>query len=190
MVILCFIVYLFTFMLVDKTFWKIRYRSLDFPNLMLACDGIKFYSTSQHRLKIDDYKWIYDGRKIAIHTTKNLITINNVENVFFSKNHLYFTGIGEVIIKANIPYLEYLKLDIDSDFLDFRGYKQLAIYELLINLFDFEKCENFKKYLKMLKNTLKIHVFKDKIKVFQNKFRFSFVLSYRINEKIKKIYIN
>ena len=118
-ILLYFTIYLITFIIFDKIFWKIRFRVYDFSNLRLIDNGIEFYSKNQHRLNIDDAKWIYDANKITIFTSKNLITICNVKNVFMNKCWLYFTSLGTVTINGAIdvevkPYSEFVSPALDG----------------------------------------------------------------------------
>ena len=190
MIFLYLTIYFGVFTIFDFIYCGRRYKVYEIKDLRLCDGGISFKSNLQHKVDISNCKYVFCNEFLCIYTGKNLVKIANVKGAYVFKNFLYFTGLGEVKFLCDFSARNYLSFDIKSQIIDVCGYKELALRELVVNLFDFDKCENLKKFLKIIKKVLKIHVFNDKIVINQNKFHLSYILTYKIKNKIKKIFVN
>lgn len=162
-----------------------------FPLIRIVNGGFVFNSLETHRFRFCD-KNIFKIRNILYIKTKNeLILIKNIKNVQIFENYIYFTAMGKVEILCDVrSFYKYLVLDIKSEQFDMDNLRQTAILNYINNNFDYNFSNLLKKYIKIIKNILNIHIFKEKIVVKQNKYKIPFVLTYKINSKIKKVCVN
>ena len=179
-----------SFAIFDLIFWKFRFMIKEIGEVKIASDGLEFPSYSRHRLDVSNCKCVFSFHRVGIYSKDKIIFIENILDCFIHENFLYFKGNGTVKIIFDFEDRHYFYLDIKSNMVDINHYKSLALIELVENLFDYMKCENFKKFLKIVKNLLKIRIFNDKIEINQNKFKISYTVRYKINNKIKKVFIN
>ena len=134
-------------------------------------------------MKISDSLYIKNNEKVVI--------ISNVKNVEIYENFLYFTGCGKVEISFDCSmFYKYFALEISSQQFDLKPLKQCAIIDIMNNDFELKFSKIAKKYIKIIEKVLNMCIFKEKIIVKQNNFKLSFVLSYKLNNRIKRIYIN
>lgn len=185
------ILYFVTFFCVAKFRKKHHLKFKPFPNLLLKKDGIVFISNTKHRIRIGEQKYVQLGNKIYLKTSNKLVVIFNVDKVFQNAEYLYFTALGKVriIFDCHRVY-KYFNIEIDSKKFSLNEQKQSAILDLINNNFEINFCKTLKNYIKNIKNILNIHIFKKKLIVKQNKFHLPFVLKYKINNRIRKVYIN
>ena len=107
-----------------------------------------------------------------------------------NRNYLYFTALGDVKIIFNTKsFYKYFNIEIKSPIFDLEELKQNAIDEMLNNLFNLNKCNKLKEYLKVVIKILNIHITNDKILVKKNNFNLTFTLIYKLNNTIKIINI-
>lgn len=170
---------------------KTSIRFDQFPPIQITESGMSFYSIKTHRIKITS-KNIFQINKILYIELKNgLICIKNVENVQIFENFLYFKALGNVEIVVDIKNVyNYLVLSVKSKQIDMKSLKQEALLDFINSDFDMAKSELLKKYIKILKKALNINVLKEKIIIKQNKYKIPFVLTYKINNQIKKVCVN
>lgn len=187
---LAIIFYFITFFCVIKT-RKRRIKFSDFPQFKINQSGVFFYSKQTHRIKIENDEVFQIQKNLYIRTKNEIIIIKNVENVKIFENFLYFKALGKVKIIFNIKQIyNYLVLLVESKQIDMNYLRQIAIIDLINNDFDINNSKLLKKYIKILKNVLNIGIFKEKIVVKQNKYKIPFILTYKINNKIKKVCVN
>jgi len=189
--ILVFLVYFITFFCVVK--FKLTYdlRHENFPTLKMKKSGISFVSTSTHRIKITNIKTKLIGKTLYLKTTKTLIIITNVKDVKIYNQFLYFTCLGRVQVFFDCKeFYQYFVIIIKSDQFDINELKQSALINLANNGFDINFSDIAKKYVNIIKKVLNINIFDKKITIKQNKFKFSFELVYKANNKIKKVIID
>lgn len=185
------ILYLVTFFFVLKIKKHAMLRFKPFPKLNLKKDGVFFASNAKHRIKICDQKYLQIGKSVYIKSKDKIVEIFNVDKVFKFEDFLYFTALGKVQIKLDLlDVYKYFNIEIFSKKFSLAEQKQSAIIELLNNNFEINLCKLLKNYIKNIKNVLNIHIFQKKIIVKQNKFHLPFILIYKTNKTIKKVYIN
>ena len=168
---------------------KIKYKPL--PKLYMKKDGITFTSTSTHRLKIENKKTMQIGNVLYFKTESKLIIISNVKEVRIVNEYLYFTALGNVKFTFDCEeFFRYFALSIKSQQFNLDELKQSAICDLINNNFDINFCKNAKNYINIIEKVLNICIFQEKIIIKPNKFKLSFTLTYKLNNKIKRIIIN
>ena len=170
---------------------KFKYKTFPLPKLKLSKSGISFFSTKKHKIKIEHVKIISISNGVCVKTEKEIIVIKNVKNVILRYEHMYFCGCGKVDIVFNsLNYYRYFNFKIISKDFNFEEFKQLALLDLINCHFDCNKAENFKKFINFIKNTLKIDISEEKIKLSTNLIPFSYQIIYRLNNKIKRINVS
>lgn len=185
------IIYLLTFGLVTKLKAKQLLRFKPFPKLRLKRNGVFFYSKLRHRVKIGNSKFMQIKNEIYLKTCDNVVVISNVDKVMFVDGYLYFTGIGLISIKLNLKDISnYFNIDIMSEKFSLEEQKQQAILDILNNQFNLKNCERLNKYINNIRSILNIDICSKQIVIKQNQFKLPFVLTYKLNNKIKKVYVN
>lgn len=162
-----------------------------FPKLTVLSNGIKFKSFLRHRIKIDNAKLMQVGRTVYLRKNKKLITVNNVDEIYVRNGYLFFTAQGncEILFPCS-RVAKYFNINIKSGMFSITELKQKAIMSMLNNLFDLTKAKDLRKYLYVVKNTLKISITKQQVKVEQNQFKMPFALEYKANNTKKIVNIN
>ena len=167
---------------------KFKYRTYPLTKLRLTKSGIGFYSTKRHKIKIYNFKIITIKDGVCIKTEHELIALKNIKNVLLRKEYLYFCGCGKVEFVFNcVNFYRYFNIRISSNDFDFEELKECAMIDLINNCFDVNKADNFKKFINFIKNTLKINLNNESVSVSANKTPFSYQITYKLNNKIKKI---
>ena len=163
----------------------------DFPHLNLNSKGICFVSNQTHRIIINTAKTMLINKNLYIKYSSQLVIISNVENIKIYDKYLYFDCLGKVEILFNTKdYYKHFAIIISSNQFDLNKQKQIAILDLINNEFDINQSPLTKRYINIIKNILNIVIDKEKVIVKPNKFKFSYVLTYKSNNKIKRITIN
>ncbi len=163
----------------------------NFPHLNLTRKGISFISYATHRIKIHNAKTMLINNNLYVKFTSQLVIISNVSGVKIFNELLYFDCLGKVkILFNNKDYYKYFAIKINSNQFDLSKQKQTAILDLINNEFDLLKSQLTLRYIKIIKNILNIEIQKDKILIKPNKFKFSYVLTYKLNNRIKRVSIN
>ena len=184
-------IYLVTFLLTVKFKKSNSLNYHKFPHVGINKSGIKFYSTLTHRIKISNVKIMKIGDLLYVKNNEKVVIVSNVKDVKIYEKFLYFTGCGKVEISFDCSeFYKYFALEIFSEQFDLKPLKQYALIDLMNNDFELKFSKTAKKYIKIIENVLNISIFKEKIVVKQNNFKLSFVLSYKLNNRIKRIYIN
>ena len=130
------------------------------------------------------------GNIIYLKKDNKLILIKNVDSVMRTDNFIYFTALGEVKIVMNTKEIyRYFNIQISTPNVDFDYLKYRASRGILNNIFEFEKCKYLKDYIQFIK-MLNIVLKNDKLIVHSNRMHIPFVLTYKLNNKIKKVNIN
>lgn len=169
---------------------KLKYKVVEFPKFKVTKNGIKFFSLKQHKINISNVKVFEFCDNIYIKTDKRVIIFKNIKNVKIKNNFMYFIGCGRVEINFDFhKFYKYFNIDIVIDNLNFSLFKQTVILDFLNNQFDEEKSKKFQKFLKFIKNTLKIQINNENLTVFSNNLKISYQLVYKLNNKIKRINI-
>jgi len=150
---------------------------------------LSFYSISRHRLKIDDASMITLNKAIYLKKDNQLVTIKNVDKSIRENGYLYFSGLGEVMIYMDMKNIyKYFNINVSTPKLDFVALKNKASQDILTNVFDMSKCRYVNSYMKLIK-MLNITFLEDKLIIKPNKFHLSYTLTYKLNNKIKKVHI-
>lgn len=182
--------YFLTFYLVIKIKSKFKHKETSFPFLKFTKTGISFFSYNQHEIKIQNMKTMQIDGLVYLKNGDKLIIISNVKDVKIYEDYLLFTANGETKILFDCKeYYRYFTLDIQSEQFNLNNIKQTAILDIMNNNFDLNSSSLAKRYMNLLKNILNIHIDNEKIVVKPNKFKFSFVVTYKINNKIKQVNI-
>lgn len=169
---------------------KFKYKIFEFPKLKTNKNGIQFFSFKKHRLYVERVKIFKIADNYYLKTDKAIIIFKNIKNVVLKNGYMYFKALGEVEINFNFENLyRYFNFNINLKNVDFNNLKQIAILDLMNNGFEVEKSENFKKFLKFIKNILKIEINDKKLTIFSNNLNISYQIVYKCNNKIKKINI-
>lgn len=185
------ILYFFSFFLVNTIKNRQRTRYKEFPCLYLKKSGIVFYSKARHMLEVENVKVMQVGKNVYLKKHNNVIILNNIDNLITIQNKMYFTALGKVCVKFNcIDFYRYFNINIQSSKFDLNYLKQQAIKDLFVNLFEINTSLVFLRYLKILRRILNINFNKDKLVIRQNKLHIPFVITYKINNSKKRIYIN
>ncbi len=180
-----FVVVIIVFLLVNKR----KDRFTPFPKLKVTRFGLSFYSISRHRLKIDDASMITLNKAIYLKKDNQLVTIKNVDKSIRENGYLYFSGLGEVMIYMDMKNIyKYFNINVSTPKLDFVALKNKASQDILTNVFDMSKCRYVNSYMKLIK-MLNITFLEDKLIIKPNKFHLSYTLTYKLNNKIKKVHI-
>lgn len=183
------VLYFLTFLCVVK-FKRNKIKYSNFPKLKLNKHGIFFNSNLTHRIKIDIEKICLIGNNLYIKCKNNIILIKNVKDVKIFEGFLYFLCLGEVEILFDFSCVfRYFGIDIKTKKFDFKKMKQMAICDLINNNFDIDFSKIAKNYIKIIKNVLKINIFDNKISIMKNNLNIDFMLTYKLNGKIKRVYI-
>lgn len=167
---------------------KFKYKHFPFPKLKITKLGVEFFSTENHRINIGYNKIFVTDEKVYLKTKNQIIVFANIKNVVCKNEHMYFTACGLVKIGFHCGNLyKYFNLMIKSKSFNFEDLKQTAIVDLMNNQFDICKSKKFNKFLNFIKNTLKIQINNEKVLIFSNNLKLSYQLTYKMNNKIKKI---
>lgn len=185
------IIYTATVILIIFLLQKKKLKYSEFPFLKLKKNGLVFKSTKHHRMEIADAKIMQVGTNVYIKKNGHMFTLKNVDEVVLKNGFLYFKALGIVHIVFNAKAIyRYFNLQIYSKDIDIENLKNKALIDILNNILNLANAYILKKYLKILKNTLKIHINNEKITIKQNFFKISYTIKYKINNKIKMIKVN
>ena len=180
--------YILTTFLVFFIIKKNKYKTKPFPKLKINKNGIIFYSNFKHKIKIGDAKLLIIENTAYLKKVNKVLTIHNVEDVFIKDNYLYFKANGNVKILFNtIDFYRYFNIIIQSEKFNINKLKQLALIDILNNVFNIKNSKIFKKYLNIVKNILKININNKKIEIKPNNFNLSYTVIYKTNNQITKV---
>lgn len=188
--ILGLIAYFVTFYLMMKLKTKYKLKRKSFPYLKMNKTGITFFSHSEHKIKIQNMKIMQVENNVYLKQGNNLIIITNVSEVKGYEDYLLFTSNGEtrILFDCN-DYFRYFAINIKSEQFSLDEIKQSAILDLMNNNFDINLSVLAKRYINILKNTLNINFDNKKLIIKPNRFKFSFTVIYKVNNKIKHVNI-
>ena len=167
---------------------KFKYKHSPFPKLKLTKFGVEFFSTENHKINIGYNKIFVADKKVYLKTKNQIIVFDNIKNITCKNEHMYFTACG--IVKIDFiceDVYKYFNLMIKSKSFNFNYLKQTAIVDLMNNEFDISKAKKFNQFVNFIKNTLKIQINNKRVMIFSNNLKLSYQLTYKMNNKIKKI---
>ena len=164
--------------------------SSNFPKLKLIKSGIVFHSTATHKLRYKGDKLMLIGVDLYMKTQEKLIIFHNVKDVKVYEGFLYFTALGEVKICFDCEFFKYFAIKISSDKFSLNQLKQQAILNFMNCEFNLNLSVMMKKYLKILKDILKINITNKGIQIKPNEFRLPYELTYKVNNTIKTVKVN
>lgn len=145
-----------------------------------------FNSKQKHRLKIYKAKMAQVGNVVYLKKQNQVVKINNIDDVFIEKDHLYFRALGQVSIFLETGnFWKYFELKITSSKIDLEKFKKLALNDIKNNVFDYKNKRYFKFYFNLLTRVLNVKLLKHKISIKQNKLKLPFVVFYK-NKGVKK----
>lgn len=185
------ICYFLTFCLTIVILNKRRIQYVSYPKLYLKKFGLVFYSFKTHRINIKDCKTMQVDKIVYIKKDSKMIILTNVDNLQFNDDYMYFSGLGKVKISFNCTcFYKYFNIDIDSKKLDLKNLKQLALLDVINNLFNLKNAKILLKYLKVITKVLNISINDKKIIVKRNKFKIPYILTYKVNNVLKRVNVN
>ena len=185
------VLYFVTFCFVIKFLNKNRLKVKEFREIKMKKSGVHFVSFFQHRIKILNKKFLQIGNSLYIKIDSGVVKISNVDNIFKVEEFLYFTALGNVDILLDCSkFYRYFNIKISSSKIDFHNLQQLALKDFISNCFEENFSKTFKNYINFIKNVLNINFFEKKLIIKQNKLKFSYILKYKLNNTIKKVYVN
>ncbi len=168
----------------------LRLRCEPFCDLRLTKNGIKFNSNARHRIKIGKVKIIEIENNIFIKSNNGTIAIKNVCNYFLHKEYLYFTCLGECLIRFNTSEIyKYFNIRIDSNVIDFSSLKQEALMDLVNHIENPMKSEAVRRYIKAIK-TLNITISSAGVKVSKNEYDIKYTLTYKLGNRLMHIIVD
>lgn len=172
-----------------KKTYNLKFK--DFPYMTLKKDGIYFSSNSTHRIKINSMEAMLVGDALYLKTENQIIIISNVSSVKIFNEYLYITCLGDVKIYADLVGIyRYFSIKIKSKKFNIEAIRQEAIIDFINHEFNINFSNVLKRYIKIIENVLNIHIFKEKIIIRPNKFKFPLEMTYKLNNKIKHIKFN
>lgn len=152
---------------------------------------ICFVSHLRHKIFVGECKVLELNNKVFLKQNTKLIEIVNVAKIKQKNGWLYFNAKGNVQIDiGNKKWLRYAEMHISSNQFDLADLKQNAAKELMNNLFNIPACESLIRYLKFIKDVLKIELTDKGIKVKNNLYGLAFCLDYDFCGKQKHIIFN
>lgn len=159
-----------------------------YPKLKIKDDGISFYSTKRHRLRIGRANVMQVGSTIHLQQDKIYITLVNVDRVYTHDGYMYFNGLGDVRVVCNMRRVKrYFALRIDSDMLEVSAMQERAKVAMINHLFNMNECKELKEYISLISRVLNIRFAEDKIIVSKNKYNIPYTLYYKVHNVIKKV---
>ena len=189
-VLISTVVYFITFFCVIKFKKSTQLKHQEFPTLKVNKNEIFFTSYQTHRIKIKDYKIMKIENVLYLNLYEKLIIISNIKDVKIYNGFLYFTALGEVKILVDMKCVfKYFAIQIKSKQFSIDALKQQAILDFMNNGFNINFSKILKKYIKIIEKVLKINIFEEKIVINANNLKLSFVVSYKVNNKIKCVNI-
>lgn len=178
------VVIIITFNYVSKLKFK------DIEGVKVVKDGLVFFSKSQHRLRVDNAKYLIVDNDIFIKYKKKSVILNNVRFLTLKKGYLHFKALGNVKISMNcIKFYKYFNIVVKSEKFNLDCMKTLALKGLINNIFNPYKSKEFKHYLRVLIYILNIHIDYEKITVGKNKYKLNYDIEYKLNGKKKVVKI-
>ena len=142
-----------------------------------------------HRIKIYENKVIILKNIVYLKQNNKVVVIKNVIKSFVENGYLYFSAQGNVDILFNNEIYRYFNLIVKSENFNLKQLKERAINDILNNLFYYQNCFNFKRYISFVTKVLNIEVTENGVYVKPNLYKFSYCLIYKINNKIKRVNI-
>ena len=191
MILLCVLFYLMALTLLFIMLNKKNNKIYPLPSVKFKNKKICFGSNKRHKIFVGMCKVLEINNNVFLKQNDKLVKIENVKNAKQKNGWLYFNAVGEVkIFIGNKKWLRYAEMDICSSQFDLTKLKQAAGYELVNNLFDIHACTSLIRYLKFVKQVLKIELTTNGIKVKQNIYGLKFCLDYNFCGKQKHIIFN
>lgn len=180
---LTFIVFLIATILKNKRFYAIK-------DVKLTKYGLVFYSNNRHRIKIYGAKMLIIENNVYLKKNSRTVVLKNVDKVSVNKDYLYFNSLGKTKIIMNCKkFYKYFVVRVESEDFDIEELKENAIQDILNNIFDFNNCIELKRYLKIMREILKIDLENDHVKLTKNNYELSYTLTYILNGTKKKVHI-
>ncbi len=180
---LTFIVFLIAIILKNKRFYAII-------DVKLTKYGLVFYSNNRHRIKIHNAKMLIIENNVYLKKNNRTVVLKNVDKVSVNKDYLYFNSLGKTQIIMNCKkFYKYFVVQVESEDFDIEELKENAIQDILNNIFDFNNCIELKRYLKIMREILKIDLENDHVKLTKNNYELSYTLTYILNGVKKRVYV-
>ena len=180
---LSFIVVLLVITVKNQKFYAIK-------DVKLTKYGVVFYSNKKHRLPIHNAKLLIIENNVYLKKNNRTVVLKNVEKVVVNNNYLYFHSLGKTQIIMNCEkFYKYFVVNVESEDFNLNELKQNAIQDILNNIFDFNACIELKRYLKIMREILKIDLENNHVKLTKNHYELTYTLTYILNGVKKKVYV-
>lgn len=162
--------------------------SYPIPELHMTSKFIVFHSKQRHKIKINNAKIMQLEKTVYLKSDTKNFAIHNVDKIYILKDYLYFTALGEVRIIGHFDKIyKYFNIIIKSFRFDLETIKQDAINDLMQNLFNINKAEKVKRYIKIVTEILNIRFTDKGLSIGKNKYNLEYTLLYKKKNQIKKI---
>lgn len=183
-VVVYIIVFVVTTFLLSKRMKKIE----KIKNVSVGKNGIVFMYNYRYNIDISNSKFIIIDNQIFIKKNNKRLLIKNVDNIEQIGDKLFFNCLGRVeILFDNKDYYKFFNIIIYADKFNLKRLKYKAMQDMLNFPFEFENRYDFRLYIKIVRNILRVNFQQDKIVVKANKYFLPFKMIYKINGKIKKV---
>ncbi len=159
-------------------------------NCKLKKYGLVFSSRNKHRIKIYGAKVLKIENNVYLKLNNRTVVIKNITSAYTYKDFLYFTGLGEVKIVMNCKkFYKYFCVRVESKHFDIEELKIDAINDILEHIFDFNECKNLIRFLRVMREILKIDLGADSVKISKNKYDFAYTLTYIVKGHKKIVHV-
>ena len=160
-------------------------------NLTITKWGVSFVSYYRHFIYLSNAKFIIIDKQVFIKQESRRLVIKNVDNVEYVGEKLFFSCFGRVeMLFDNQEFYRYFNVIISSDKFRLKELRYNAAMDIFYHPFQFEKEKNFKFYIKIVKNILRVELKQKEISVKANKYFLPFQIIYKLNGKIRKVNFN
>lgn len=181
-------IYMFVVCIIIRFKKNNRLNHKEFPKLYLKKDGISFVSGDRHRIRVVGFEVVSVKECLYLFNATKIIVIENVTKVETNEDFLYFEALGEVKIYLDLTDVyKYFSIIIKSEKFNIENLKQKAIVDVINSNFEAKSSKIVQKYIKIIKNVLNINIFSKKIIIKPNRYHLPFIVTYKINNKIKHI---
>lgn len=187
--IFAIISYLLTLVCINLILVKKNCSYSNFGKLALKKQGIIFFSTKSHKIKVGNAKIFQVGKIVYLKRGDKFVEIDNIDALRRIGSYLHFKACGKVIINLNLSDWKYFNIALNSQYFNFENLKQKVLHDMLKDIFSMEQNSMLKRYLDLIKNGLKIEISNESLTIKKGEIKFPFSIEYKINNIIKRINI-
>lgn len=181
--------YLLTLVCINLILVKKNCSYSNFGKLALKKQGIIFFSTKSHKIKVGNAKIFQVGKIVYLKRGDKFVEIDNIDALRRIGSYLHFKACGKVIINLNLSDWKYFNIVLNSQYFNFENLKQKVLHDMLKDIFSMEQNSMLKRYLDLIKSGLKIEISNESLTIKKGEIKFPFSIKYKINNIIKRINI-